>query len=219
MGGRKVFLRLLLLVATWSVCSFGSRSTGWRLEEECALAWKRLAVHREVLPAASSTEEWAQPTTETEPSSPAGLLAGAAMGFCLLQSGLWCHTSSFSVFLDSLLVECVRCSLASVTYKKETISEVSPGTVAQWVFACLTSASVCALLPEKSGVVLRRYIFYLASLAPPHYAMEKEYTLSRMALRCNWTIMPLMWGFCRGMKISLDKWARENELAYLRGEV
>lgn len=50
------------------------------MEEECALAWKRLAVHREVLPAASSTEEWAQPTTETEPSSPAGLLAGAAMG-------------------------------------------------------------------------------------------------------------------------------------------
>lgn len=115
--------------------------------------------------------------------------------------------------------QCVRCSLASVTYKKETIWEVSPGTVAQWVFACLTSASVCALLPEKSGVVLRRYIFYLASLAPPHYAMEKEYTLSRMALRWNWTIMPLMWAFCRGMKISLDKWARENKLAYLRGEV
>lgn len=37
-------------------------------------------MHREVLPAASSAEERARPTTETEPSSPAGLLAGTATG-------------------------------------------------------------------------------------------------------------------------------------------
>lgn len=48
---------------------------------------------------------------------------------------------------------------------------------------------------------------------------KKSALVYKKALRCNWTIMLLMWECCGGMKISLDKWARENKLAYLSHEV
>lgn len=78
--GRNFCQGLLLLAATWSPPSLGSRRAGVRLGEENAPGWKKkksFAVHREVLPAAaSSTEKWARPNAETQSTSPAGLLAG-----------------------------------------------------------------------------------------------------------------------------------------------
>ena len=54
MGGGAVFQGLLLLVATQSPRSCGSRRTGALPGEECVAGW--FAVHGEVLPASSSAE-------------------------------------------------------------------------------------------------------------------------------------------------------------------